>query len=45
MAMSFAVAGLVADGETSIEGAEWADISYPDFFAELGARSSGAVNS
>ncbi len=43
LAMSFAVAGLVADGETSVEGAEWADISYPGFFAELSARSSGAV--
>jgi 3-phosphoshikimate 1-carboxyvinyltransferase len=43
MAMAFAVAGLVADGETSIDGAEWADISYPGFFAELSARSAGAV--
>ena len=43
MAMAFAVAGLVADGETSVEGAEWADISYPGFFAELSARSAGAV--
>ena len=45
MAMSFAVAGLVAEGETHLEGAEWADISYPGFFAELAARSSGAVQS
>jgi 3-phosphoshikimate 1-carboxyvinyltransferase len=43
MAMSFAVAGLVADGETVIDGAEWADISYPGFFAELSAHSAGAV--
>lgn len=45
MAMSFAVAGLVADGETLIDGAEWADISYPGFFAELAAHSAGAVQS
>lgn len=45
LAMAFAVAGLVADGETLIDGAEWADVSYPGFFAELGARSSGAVQS
>jgi 3-phosphoshikimate 1-carboxyvinyltransferase len=43
IAMAFAVAGLVADGETVIDGAEWADISYPGFFAELAAKSSGAV--
>ena len=43
IAMAFAVAGLVADGETAIDGAEWADISYPGFFAELGDRSAGAV--
>jgi 3-phosphoshikimate 1-carboxyvinyltransferase len=43
MAMSFAVAGLVAEGETHLDGAEWADISYPGFFAELAARSLGAV--
>ena len=43
IAMAFAVAGLVADGETTLDGAEWADISYPGFFAELSARSAGAV--
>ncbi|MGO9829901.1 MAG: 3-phosphoshikimate 1-carboxyvinyltransferase [Myxococcaceae bacterium] len=43
IAMAFAVAGLVADGETTLEGAEWADISYPGFFAQLGACSAGAV--
>jgi len=43
IAMAFAVAGLVADGETTLDGAEWADISYPGFFAELSARSDGAV--
>jgi 3-phosphoshikimate 1-carboxyvinyltransferase len=45
MAMAFAVAGLVADGETVIDGAEWADISYPGFFRELAALSGGAVQS
>ena len=43
IAMAFAVAGLAAEGETVIDGAEWADISYPGFFAELGRRSGGAV--
>jgi len=38
--MSLAVAGLVADGETRILGAEHVDVSFPDFFEvlyELGA--------
>jgi len=38
--MSLAVAGLVADGETTISGAEHVDVSFPDFFdvfAGLGA--------
>lgn len=35
IAMAFAVAGLVADGETVINGAEWADISFPGFFETL----------
>lgn len=35
IAMAFAVAGLVAEGETVIEGAEWADISFPGFFEAL----------
>jgi 3-phosphoshikimate 1-carboxyvinyltransferase len=33
--MSLAVAGLVAEGETTIEGAEHVDVSYPDFFEVL----------
>jgi len=32
IAMSLAVAGLAAWGETRIEGAAWADVSYPGFF-------------
>ena len=35
IAMAFAVAGLVAAGETIIEGAEWAGVSYPSFFEAL----------
>jgi 3-phosphoshikimate 1-carboxyvinyltransferase len=30
--MSFAVAGLIADGETRIEGAEAASVSLPEFY-------------
>ena len=33
--MSLAIAGLVAEGETTVEGAEHVDVSYPDFFAVL----------
>ena len=43
IAMCFAIAGLVAEGETEVEGAEWADISYPGFFRELAAASGGAL--
>src|SRR5690606_14331716 len=32
VAMSLAVAGLVAEGQTWIEGGEWAEISFPDFY-------------
>ena len=35
--MSLAVAALVADGETTIEGAEHADVSFPGFFETLSA--------
>ncbi len=35
IAMAFAVAGLVAQGETVIHGAEWADVSFPGFFQAL----------
>jgi 3-phosphoshikimate 1-carboxyvinyltransferase len=37
--MSLAVAGLAADGETVVEGAEHVDVSFPDFFDAL--RSLG----
>ena len=33
--MSLAVAALVADGETTIEGAEHVDVSFPEFFEVL----------
>ena len=32
IAMAFSVAGLRAEGETIIEGAESASISFPEFF-------------
>ncbi len=35
IAMAFAVAGLIADGETRIKGSECTDISHPDFFSTL----------
>ncbi len=35
IAMAFAVAGLLADGETEITGAECVDISFPGFFNVL----------
>lgn len=43
IAMAFAIAGLIADGETIIEGAEWADISYPGFFQVLAELTGGSV--
>ncbi len=35
IAMAFAVAALLADGETTINGADCADISFPGFFETL----------
>jgi 3-phosphoshikimate 1-carboxyvinyltransferase len=35
LVMALAVAGLVADGETTIRGAEHVDVSFPDFFDVL----------
>jgi 3-phosphoshikimate 1-carboxyvinyltransferase len=35
IAMSFGVAGLIADAETVIEGAECAGVSFPGFFDTL----------
>ncbi|WP_435185276.1 3-phosphoshikimate 1-carboxyvinyltransferase [Halobellus sp. EA9] len=39
--MSLAVAGLAADGDTVIEGAEHVDVSFPDFFDAM--ESLGAA--
>src|SRR5262249_33244440 len=44
IAMSFAVAGLAAQGEPVIEGAQWADISFPGFYELLSKLSGGAVS-
>ncbi len=35
VAMALAIAGLLAEGETVIEGAEWVEISYPGFWQTL----------
>ncbi len=35
IAMSMAVAGLIADGQTTIGGSEAADVSYPTFWDEM----------
>lgn len=35
VAMAFAIAGLMAQGKTEIDGAECVDISYPGFFDQL----------
>lgn len=36
IAMSFAIASLLAEGTTVIEGGECVNISYPDFYKDLG---------
>jgi 3-phosphoshikimate 1-carboxyvinyltransferase len=41
IAMAVAVAGLMADGETEIAGAESVDISYPGFWDQLDALREG----
>lgn len=35
IAMSFAIASLIADGETEIKGSDVVAISYPDFYTDL----------
>jgi len=37
IAMAFSIAGLIADGETEIVGAECAAVSFPEFFEILAA--------
>lgn len=39
IAMSFAIAGINADGETAIDGGECVTISYPDFYRDLSLLS------
>ena len=41
--MSLAVAGLVANGETTVTGAEHVDVSFPNFF-ELLESLGGSVS-
>ena len=43
IAMAFAIAGLMADGETIIDGAEWADVSFPGFWDTLNRLGDGCV--
>jgi 3-phosphoshikimate 1-carboxyvinyltransferase len=35
IAMAFSIAGSFAEGETTINGAEWADVSFPGFYRQL----------
>lgn len=37
IAMAMGIAGLIASGETVIDGAEWAQVSFPDFWDALEA--------
>jgi 3-phosphoshikimate 1-carboxyvinyltransferase len=41
VAMALAVAGLVASGPTTIEGADCVAVSYPNFFAQLQELTNG----
>jgi 3-phosphoshikimate 1-carboxyvinyltransferase len=42
IAMAMAIAGLSAEGETSIEEAECASVSFPEFWDVLGRGAAGA---
>ncbi len=44
IAMSFALAGLAASGNTVIQDADCAAVSYPEFFAELSKLVPDSVN-
>jgi len=44
IAISLTIAGLVADGDVVVDGAEWAGISYPAFFDELRALGAHCVD-
>jgi 3-phosphoshikimate 1-carboxyvinyltransferase len=41
--MALAVAGLVADGETTVRGAEHVDVSFPGFFEVLDSLGADAT--
>ena len=41
LAMALAVAGILADGETTIVGSEVADVSYPSFWDHLRLMCKG----
>ena len=43
--MSLAVAGLVADGTTTVRGAEHVDVSFPRFFETLGDLGTDVTRS
>jgi 3-phosphoshikimate 1-carboxyvinyltransferase len=44
LAMAQAVAGLIAAGETVIEGSDAADVSYPSFWKDLDVLTGAAVS-
>ena len=41
--MGFSIAALCAEGETIIDGAEWADISFPGFYNLLAQLSDAKI--
>jgi len=41
LAMALGTAGLLAEGETGVQGAEWAGVSYPGFWDDLNSLASG----
>jgi 3-phosphoshikimate 1-carboxyvinyltransferase len=41
LVMALAIAGILADGETVVDGAEHADVSYPGFWEQLDSLISG----
>jgi 3-phosphoshikimate 1-carboxyvinyltransferase len=43
LAMALAVAGLLADGETTVHGAGDASVSYPEFWDDLDSLAQGAA--
>jgi 3-phosphoshikimate 1-carboxyvinyltransferase len=44
IAMAFAIAGMFADGETIIDGAECIEISYPGFADTLRKIQDASIN-